>query len=130
MNSLSCGYNTYCGISGLLQGACPDGWHIPSEAEATDLESKSFLSLTSVKGWGSDDLSVYEGDDTYGLSFVGSGSKSGSEFKFLGEDAFVWANIADNEQRYLVVNAKENKALVHDGFDSYALYLSVRCVKD
>ena len=133
MNSDTCAYNTYCSLADPLQGVCPAGWHIPSLTEATDLKnlaSDSFLTLTSAKGWGNDTLSVYSGDDTYGLSFLPAGDKSGDDYKYFGANAFMWANIPGDEQRYFVINASEKKAFIHSGYSVNVLYLSVRCVKD
>ena len=133
MNSDTCAYNTSCSLADPLQGVCPTGWHIPSLTEATDLKdlaSGSFLTLISAKGWGNDTLSVYSGDDTYGLSFLPAGDKSGDDYKYFGTNAFMWANIPDDEQRYFVINASEKKAFIHSGYSVNVLYLSVRCVKD
>lgn len=133
MNSDTCAYNTSCSLADPLQGVCPAGWHIPSLTEATDLKdlaSDSFLTLTSAKGWGNDTLSVYSGDDTYGLSFLPAGDKSGNDYKYFGANAFMWANIPGDKQRYFVINASEKKAFIHSGYSVNVLYLSVRCVKD
>ena len=133
MNSDTCAYNTYCSLADPLQGVCPAGWHIPSLTEATDLKnlaSDSFLTLISAKGWGNDSLSVYSGDDTYGLSFLPAGDKSGNDYKYFGANAFMWANIPGDKQRYFVINASEKKAFIHSGYSVNVLYLSVRCVQD
>lgn len=132
MNSTACAYNTSCSPADPLQGACPTGWHIPSESEATelkDLVSTSFLELLSAKGWGNDTL-VVAGEDTYGLSFIGSGYKLGDIFKNMGVNAFMWANIAGNTQRYFGINVEKKEVFVHSGYNSNIIYANVRCVKD
>lgn len=34
-----CTYNDSCGITGMIQGACPEGWHVPSYTEWQTLEA-------------------------------------------------------------------------------------------
>lgn len=135
MNSTECGYNTNCNLADPLQGACPAGWHIPSKAEATELNdlalSSSYQDLISAKGWGNDTLAIPAGNDTYGLSFLPAGYKIASNFKNIDLNAFMWANIPGNSQRYFVINpTAENKTFVHNGYDANEIYGSIRCVKD
>jgi uncharacterized protein (TIGR02145 family) len=135
MNSTECGYNTNCNLADPLQGACPAGWHIPSKAEATELNdlalSSSYQDLISAKGWGNDTLAIPAGNDTYGLSFLPAGYKIASDFKNIDLNAFMWANIPGNSQRYFVINpTAENKTFVHNGYDANEIYGSIRCVKD
>ena len=135
MNSTECGYNTNCNLADPLQGACPEGWHIPSKAEATELNdlalSSSYQDLISAKGWGNDSEHILAGKDTYGLSFLPAGYKIAENFKNIDLNAFMWANIPGNSQRYLVINpTAENKTFVHNGYDANVIYGSIRCVKD
>ena len=135
MNSIECGYNTNCNLADPLQGACPEGWHIPSKAEATELNdlalSSSYLNLISAKGWGNDSEHILAGKDTYGLSFLPAGYKIAENFKNIDLNAFMWANIPGNSQRYLVINpTAENKTFLHNGYDANVIYGSIRCVKD
>ena len=133
MNSTECGYNTNCNLADPLQGACPAGWHIPSKEEAMELNNlalPSFRELTSAKGWGNDSVSILAGKDTYGLSFLPAGYKLGPEFKNIDLNAFMWANIPGNSQRYFVINPTvENKTFLHNGYDANVIYGSIRCVK-
>ena len=135
MNSTECGYNTNCNLADPLQGACPEGWHIPSKAEATELNdlalSSSYQDLISAKGWGNDSEHILAGKDTYGLSFLPAGYKIAENFKNIDLNAFMWANIPGNSQRYLVINpTAENKTFLHNGYDANVIYGSIRCVKD
>lgn len=98
--------------------------------ELNNLALPSFRELTSAKGWGNDSEHILAGKDTYGLSFLPAGYKVGPEFKNIDLNAFMWANIPGNSQRYFVINPTvENKTFVHNGYDANEIYGSIRCVK-
>ena len=133
MNSDTCGYNHACSLGDTVQGACPDGWHIPSLSEAEDLlseaedldrDSLSYSSLASKTGW------RVIGEDSYGLSFLPTGNKRGDNFSNIGSSAFMWVNTPGAKQRYFVVNGTDKRVFIHQGINDTALYLSIRCVKD
>lgn len=136
MNSDTCGYNHACSLGDTVQGACPDGWHIPSlseaedlipslsEAEGLDRDSLSYSSLASKTGW------RVIGEDSYGLSFLPTGNKRGDKFSNIGLSAFMWVNTPGAKQRYFVVNGDDKRVFIHQGLNDTALYLSIRCVKD
>ena len=128
MNSDTCGYNHACSLGDTVQGACPDGWHIPSLSEAEDLisfnDSLSYSSLASMTGW------RVIGEDSYGLSFLPTGNKRGDKFSNIGSSAFMWVNTPGAKQRYFVVNGDDKRVFIHQGLNDTALYLSIRCVKD
>lgn len=124
MNSDTCGYNHACSLGDTVQGACPDGWHIPSLSEAEDLNVLSYSSLASMTGW------RVIGEDSYGLSFLPTGNKRGDNFSNIGSSAFMWVNTPGAKQRYFVVNGNDERVLIHQGINATALYLSIRCVKD
>ena len=124
MNSDTCGYNHACSLGDPVQGACPEGWHIPSLSEAEDLNSLSYSSLASMLDW------RVIGEDSYGLSFLPTGNKRGDKFSNIGLSAFMWVNTPGAKQRYFVVNGNDERVLIHQGINDAALYLSIRCVKD
>ena len=128
MNSDTCGYNHACSLGDTVQGACPEGWHIPSLSEAEDLisfnDSLSYSSLASTTGW------RVIGEDSYGLSFLPTGNKRGDKFNKIGSSAFMWVNTPGAKQRYFVVNGDDKRVFIHQGLNDTALYLSIRCVKD
>jgi uncharacterized protein (TIGR02145 family) len=111
-----------------IQGVCPDGWHIPSETEMTDLLSlagNKALPLMSAEGW---KLSTEPGNDELGLSIVGSGSYDSKHyFQNLGEDAFVWVYY-NGGQTYLVIRDDNYAQIIT--YTGLQMYISVRCVKD
>ena len=48
----------------------------------------------------------------------------------MGVNAFMWANIAGNTQRYFGINVEKKEVFVHSGYNSNIIYANVRCVKD
>ncbi|MBO7412049.1 MAG: hypothetical protein J6U20_00050 [Fibrobacter sp.] len=127
MNSDTCGYNHACSLGDTVQGACPDGWHIPSLAEINALWDEldsNVNSWVSKKGW------RVIGEDSYGLSFLPTGNKRGDNFSNIGSSAFMWVNTPGAKQRYFVVNGNDERVFIHQGINDTALYLSIRCVKD
>jgi len=142
-NSISCASQ----ISAKHQGICPDGWHIPSEAdwnvlvqaEATNCKREDLCfhtgtKLKSAKGWNSYD-EIPAGTDDYGFSALpgGYGSIDRFDFNEIGEAAGWWSstdcggdasNIAcclflyyDSEKAYSLTYTKPD-------------LLSIRCLKD
>ena len=69
-------------ISAPHQGACPAGWHIPTDAEWTTLENYvggsdvAGTKLKSTSGW----LDDGNGTDAYGFSALPTGNYYGSDF--------------------------------------------------
>jgi len=127
MNSDTCGYNHACSLGDTVQGACPDGWHIPSLAEINALWDEldsNVTSWVSKKGW------RVIGEDSYGLSFLPTGNKRGDKFNNIGSSAFMWVYTPGAKQRYFVVNGDDKRVFIHQGLNDTALYLSIRCVKD
>ena len=64
-NPLDCGFNKLCGLTGRVQGICPDGWHLPDNDEWNELftavggiatAGKVLKSQTGWKNNGSDDF--------------------------------------------------------------------------
>jgi uncharacterized protein (TIGR02145 family) len=89
-----------------VQGVCPDGWHIPSDAEWSAL--KNYISndghngtegnaLKSIIGWYYDGRPG-NGNDSYGFSARAGGSRSfsGGLFYDSGRYGYWWTSTEDN----------------------------------
>jgi len=84
-------------ISSTHQGACPAGWHIPTNAEWTILgnavggEDVAGTALKSTSGWNEGG----NGTDTYGFSALPAGSRfhdgDVGGFGYVGSDAHFWS---------------------------------------
>ncbi|MBO7511682.1 MAG: fibrobacter succinogenes major paralogous domain-containing protein [Fibrobacter sp.] len=132
-NPQECGYNRICTLPAKLQGICPTGWHLPSEAEWETLfkevggRNTAAKVLKSRSGWNKNG----NGTDAYGFSALpacGRGYSGG--FNDEGDYACFWSPIEsvgslafsmdlhyDNDWAFLVRGDKDY------GF-------SVRCLKD
>ena len=139
--------------------ACPNGWHLPSDAEWLTLEqTQTTLDVTGT-GWRGDIAGRLSGGDqwnsssvekapgnmnytdrnTSGFSAVPIGSFSGASSSFLwtGEYAFYWTSSVCNEVGdYCVVNEALNRYL---NYNNAAVFratgglksgFSVRCLRD
>jgi len=112
------------------KGICPEGWHIPSDAEWTTLVNfvgnDAGTKLKSAIGWTSDN-----GTDEYGFSALpGGGGNSIDNFYAVGNIGYWWSATESNASyayaRYMSYNGT-NVYMLNDG--KSALY-SVRCVQD
>jgi uncharacterized protein (TIGR02145 family) len=118
------------------RGICPDGWHIPSQAEWNTLssyvQSNSGCSicdaslLKAASGWNSDNGASGNGTDDYGFSALPGGSYWGSSFHDVGDFGFWWSASGYNT-RYM--RYYHGYAYWADFAKSYRLQ-SVRCVQD
>ena len=130
MNSSKCAFGAGCYLgSDLIQGVCPDGWHIPNSSEAqtlVNLANRRAYPLMSVKGWNS-----YEslGTDTYGLSFVGTGLYDTQDnFSSLGQYTYMWVYYESSIMYYLLIKPNNNEAFIYT-FSTYEAFLPARCIK-
>ena len=130
MNSSKCAFGAGCYLgSDLIQGVCPDGWHIPNSSEAqtlVNLANRKAYPLMSVKGWNS-----YEslGTDTYGLSFVGTGLYDTQDnFSNLGQYTYMWVYYESSIMYYLLIKPNNNEAFIYT-FSTYEAFLPARCIK-
>lgn len=82
-----------------VQGVCPAGWHVPSDAEWSTL-SANFIrgaysggtNLKSTRGWNTYYGSSGNGDDTYGFrALPASYRNAGGSFGSAGNDARFWS---------------------------------------
>ncbi len=132
-----------------VQGVCPAGWHVPSDAEWTQLTdhvssqswylcdgSSNYIAkaLASTTGWNSSSTTCAVGNDpsgnnATGFSAVPAGYYNGSYGNF-GNDAIFWSsteNYSDNAySRYL----KYGSAGVGRGNDDKSYGRSVRCLRN
>ena len=118
-------------ISAPQQGACPAGWHIPTDAEWTTLETAvggaAGTKLKSTSGWSSSG----NGTDAYGFSALPAGSRDDSgSFGDVGYDTFFWSaseyDTDDAYYRYL----SYYYAYMSTGYYNKTFAFSVRCVQD
>ncbi|MCL2260863.1 MAG: fibrobacter succinogenes major paralogous domain-containing protein [Fibromonadales bacterium] len=114
-----------------VQGVCPAGWHIPSDAEWTALTtavgSNPGAKLKAASGWNSSG----NGTDDYGFSALpgGNGISSGL-FNNVGYRGLWWSSTEGNASNayYWGMIYNDSDVSRYD-FSKTSLY-SVRCVQD
>ena len=112
-------------LSGLVQGICPKGWHIPSQEEWNRLNEFSAEELKSADYW------FIPGTDRYGFDSRPAGWYNGATNRFEELYGFTgyWSILSDNNQAhyfsftYYCDGIIEEVKYKQDG-------LSVRCVMD
>lgn len=131
-----------------VQGICPVGWHIPSNAEWAELETYLGMSNSGDVDWrGTDQGSKLAGNETLwsdGLLdnnsafnsagfyvLPGAGRDSfGSTFGSVNNSAYFWTS-KENDGTFAWYRAfNYNKAEIYRHMVSKANAFSVRCVKD
>lgn len=130
-----------------IQGACPDGWHLPSDSEWKELEielgisqlevdsdgwrgNNEGASLKSTTGWPDGTLST----DEYGFAAIPTGHRESfdGEFLYNSNTTYYWSSTEDASDdgssfdRFLEYG--------HDGIHRDAYWksngLSIRCIKN
>ncbi len=121
--------------STVVKGLCPDGWHVPSEAEYQELidycggETEAADKLRSSSGWPTSHSDVFG----FNLKAAGHYTEGGgnSLFRWIGEDTKLWTSSQNSSGLYIALSA------FHPGlsFGSFTAtgqewYFSCRCIKD
>ena len=116
------------------RGICPDGWHIPGNAEWQALEKKAtelygdkaVSALKHRDGWNRGSITAESG-----FNILPSGNRfSDGEYSEIGTSAYFWAKeggTGNGCAYWSLVNAGDELLQAED-FDGFAF--SVRCVKD
>ena len=136
-NPLDCGYDKTCGLSGKVQGVCPEGWHLPSYDEWNALftavggQSTAGKVLKSQTGW-----TTYDGitnEDAFGFSALPAGFKYSigvGDYDYEGFYAHFWSSTEYGSDYAYGMVLYYNGGNVNQGdYDKYVGF-SVRCVKD
>ena len=136
-----------------VQGICPDGWHVPSDAEWTELENyvssqsqyvcgddTNYIAkaLASETGWNSSTYNCAVGNNPSANNATGFsarpaggyyGGDTGDTGSF-GDIAYFWSATQSNSNNAYSRALSYNFAYVN-GFNSYKSYgYSVRCVRN
>jgi uncharacterized protein (TIGR02145 family) len=132
-----------------VQGICPNGWHVPSDAEWEQLfiyvggqtpcqcnNSSDYIAkaLASTTGWnsGSNTCAVGNNPSTNnatGFSALPAGGYNGG-YNSFGNGAVFWSATEYNDYRAYYRDLNFNSALVYRYYNIKNLGISVRCVRD
>ncbi len=141
-----CGDGVTCDVASassatLVRGVCPEGWHLPSNAERNTLinavggSNVAGTKLKSTSGWKNDSYGESgNGKDTYGFSMLPAGGFfDGNRFYGSGEWWSFWHSIEStgspsnkysaNSTSFGVSGMNSSTSVKYTGY-------SVRCLKD
>ena len=132
-NGKGCGYGSTCSPTGTIRGVCPEGWHLPTNAEFETLftavggSSNAGTKLKSTSGW------TYGGNgtDAYSFSALPAGNRDDiGDYNYEGYDAFFWSSKESNIYYacYMYLDYYYGGANLDDERKDFGF--SVRCVKD
>ncbi|MBQ9508155.1 MAG: fibrobacter succinogenes major paralogous domain-containing protein [Bacteroidales bacterium] len=137
-----------------VQGICPDGWHVPSDAEWTQLtttvsSNNEFIcndnadniakALAATMGWYSNSNDCAVGNDlsannATGFSVLPAGLYYDGGYSYFGYDAYFWSATQGNDSYAYNRFLRYNGADVASGYvgsnKNKAYGYSVRCVRD
>ena len=135
-----CTYKDTCGVAPVVQGVCPDGWHLPSLEEWDALfefvggDFVAGAKLRSINGWS---YSKVDGSDTYGFRALPGGNRRGSIAWEFDVDAYTFTDMSgalfwvsseiSKTGGWFVTVDEEKIARVTGGKDQW---LTVRCIMD
>ena len=126
--ALECGAGKVCWLIDPVQGVCPEGWHLPSNAEwrllveAAGGESTAAEALKSTKGWVWNSSNT-SGTDDLGFSAIPNGP---------GEYGYFWSGTENSNisgYRLRLMGDATTSTHLGDGTKSTAMN-AVRCVKE
>ena len=138
-NNSTTNKNTYGALYtyAAAKEACPDGWHLPTDSEWSELEdhitysgfsNQEGYALKSISGWN------YGGNgiDFYGFSALPGGKRNDyyGSFENLGSDGRWWSSTTYNSSRAYYRYLYYSNHYVNRTYDYMNNGFSVRCIKD
>ena len=134
-NGKGCGYGTTCSPTYPVRGICPEGWHLPTEAEFETLftavggKSTAGKVLKSTTGW-----TTYSGitnEDAFAFSALPAGYRNLNGYCYNeGDYAYFWCSTEGNTDYAYNVNLYYGNGGAYLGSYSKGYGFSVRCLKD
>ncbi|GBU24665.1 hypothetical protein R83H12_01299 [Fibrobacteria bacterium R8-3-H12] len=115
-----------------VQGVCPGGWHLPSDAEWTALTNYVGTSTAGTKLKASSSLWITNtGTDDYGFSALPGGrGNSGGSFGGVGRSGYWWSATVDYAPYVYYRGMDSSYAVVSRYYDGNSYLYSVRCVQN
>jgi uncharacterized protein (TIGR02145 family) len=120
---------------GYVQGICPEGWHLPNDAEwdalVTHAGNNGFLgtegtALKSTSGWTGDG----NGTDNFGFTGLPAGISDSGAFEWSGEGSLFWStNEKEPDISWFRMLSYDNE-IVYPFAILKSFGISVRCIKD
>lgn len=132
-----------------VQGVCPNGWHVPSSAEWTQLtnyvssqsqylcsnnSSYITMALSSNIGWASSSGTCYHGNNLSNNNLTGFGAmpagSAGSSYEGFNQFAGFWTSTLNTSTTAYVRYWWYNSESVYSYNNGFYVSRSVRCLKD
>ena len=143
------GANSDNAVPSGVQGICPTGWHVPSDAEWTNMktyvnnqlpylcsETSTYIAkaLASATGWNSSSAACAvgntpSGNNATGFSAVPAGGYTGSYSNF-GNSAYFWSSTQYSSNNAYYSSLGYNAASMERDNSSKSNGYSVRCLRD
>lgn len=110
----------------IIQGICPEGWHLPSV-----VEFKTFLNFTGYPFQNLMQIGQADGKNTFGFSALLTGviGIGNSGYSHLGINGYLWSSNDYGGEAYFLFMGKYDKN-VYTKTDNKGYGLSVRCIKN
>jgi uncharacterized protein (TIGR02145 family)/uncharacterized repeat protein (TIGR02543 family) len=120
-----------------VQGVCPTGWHLPSDAEWTTLtdyltanghSGAEGTALKATSGWSNNG----NGTDNYGFAALPAGNRQSSngEFRLAGSRGYWWSSTQFDSSDAYYRYPSDSYAGVARAYSDKLRGHSVRCVRD
>ncbi len=120
-----------------VQGICPDGWHLPSNAEWIMMvdfiggESVAGTKLKSATGWIDKGYGLIIGTDDYGFNALPGGYRFfAGYFLNVGGIGYWWSATENDSYNTYRWRMGSHYAYVSEGYPDKSNGYSVRCIKD
>jgi uncharacterized protein (TIGR02145 family) len=134
--SMVMGFTTTCNftlcadqVQSRHQGICPDGWHVPSDAEWTILVN--FVGASTAGTQLKAASPQWNGTDAHGFSALPGGRRWSNDFGNVGSDGYWWSatefNMTDAWLRNMD-SINSNVGTYSNG--KFSLGFSLRCAQD
>lgn len=128
-----CGYDVTCSAKEPVRGICPEGWHLPSDAEWETLftavggEDVAGTKLKSKSGW----YNNGNGTDEYGFSVLPAGNRFDVGNYYNADDyAFFWSRTEHSSVDAYNWDFFYVDTYVRSQYYSKEIGFSVRCLRD
>ena len=120
-----CGSKGSCADFPVVQGICPDGWHLPTDDDIEAIRTITEREATEVQSLGFEAWD--KATNNLGFSAVPSGFKDGSKYEDLGDNAYYWTK---TKSTYGARRLRISDTWVNVDTEDLIDALSVRCVKN
>ncbi len=119
-----------------MQGVCPTGWHVPSDAEWTELtdylvgtsDAGGKLKETGTTHWNSPNTSAT--NETGFTALPGGDRGHGGTFDGVGDTGYWWSATEGSTSNAWYRNMYYDRSNVYRLYGNKELGFSVRCVRD